>query len=112
VDWATPVGTEIRSAGAGVVTFAGTVASNRTVTIHHGGGLRTSYSYLSSLRVEQGDRVGPTTVLGSSGDGHGTSVLHFSVRIGDTYVDPLLFLNCTKKDPSRALRLVAARETR
>ena len=35
VDWAVPKGTEIRSAGPGTVTFAGSVAGNQAVTLDH-----------------------------------------------------------------------------
>jgi murein DD-endopeptidase MepM/ murein hydrolase activator NlpD len=112
IDWELPVGHDIRPAGPGVVSFAGTVVSNRTVTVNHGGGLRTSYSYLDAIHVEQGDRVDLSTVLGTGGKAHGAPALHFSVRTGETYVDPQIFFECGAKSPSAALRLVPARPDR
>jgi murein DD-endopeptidase MepM/ murein hydrolase activator NlpD len=110
VDWAVPEDTEIRSAGSGTVTFAGSVAGNQAVTVDHGGGLRTSYSYLAGLSVERGDQVAGSTILGTSGAAHGSAALHFSVRIGDTYLDPLAVVGCRWAAPSAALRLVPVRE--
>lgn len=110
VDWAVPEGTEIRSAGPGAVTFAGSVAGNQTVTVDHGGGLRTSYSYLAGLMVKRGDHVTGSTILGTSGAAHGSAALHFSVRVGDTYLDPLSVVGCRWAAPSAALRLVPVRE--
>ena len=112
VDWGIPAGTDVRTAGPGTVSFAGTVAGNLTLTVDHGGGLRTSYSYMSTLAVERGDRVAESAIVGKSGSGHGSPALHFSVRVGPTYVDPLAVLGCRKAEPSKGLRLVAAREMR
>jgi murein DD-endopeptidase MepM/ murein hydrolase activator NlpD len=110
-DWGVPEGTNIRAAGPGKVTYAGTIAGNMTLTIDHGGGLRTSYSYLSAVMVRRGDHVTEATTLGMSGVDHGSPALHFSVRIGPTYVDPLAILGCRLTEPSRALRLVPVGET-
>lgn len=110
VDWGVPVGTAVRAAGPGTVSFAGTVADNLTVTIDHGGGLRTSYSYMAEVVVNRGDSVSDGTTLGLSGAGHGSPVLHFSIRLGNTYVDPLPIIGCHLATPSQALRLVPVRE--
>ncbi len=48
VDFKADPGTPVTAAGGGVVTFAGSVAGRLSVTIAHGGGLRTSYSYLDT----------------------------------------------------------------
>ena len=110
VDFAVPAGTAVRAAGPGTVSFAGVVAGNLTLTVDHGGGLRTSYSYLSSLMVRRGDRVAESTTLATSGPGHGSPALHFSVRIGPTYADPLTIIGCRPASPSKGLRLVPTRE--
>ena len=57
LDLAARYGSPVRAAGAGIVTFAGSVAGMRSVTIDHGGGLRSSVSYLSEILVETGMRV-------------------------------------------------------
>lgn len=110
VDWAVSAGTEVGAAGAGTVTFAGRVAGNLTVTVAHGGGLRTSYSYLSALTVRRGEQVGRGTVLGRSGVDHSREALHFSARLGSTYIDPVPLLRCLRVGPSRSLRLVEGGE--
>lgn len=105
IDFEVGMGTEVRPAAPGRVSFAGDIAGRLSVTIHHGGGVRTSYSYLSDIRVGRGDLIGPSTVLGLSGVDHGIEALHFSVRIGDDYVRPLV--GACRLAPSAALRLGA-----
>ncbi len=109
VDWGIPVGTSVAAAGPGTISFTGVVAGNLTVTVDHGGGLRTSYSYLGSVLVEKGQHVDVSSVIGTSGRSHGFPGLHFSVRVGDTYVDPLSIIGCRDSYPSQALRLVPVR---
>ncbi len=57
IDLAARYGSPVRASGSGVVTFAGSVAGMRSVTIDHGGGLRSSVSYLSEILVEAGTAV-------------------------------------------------------
>ncbi len=108
--WGIDIGTEsrseVRAAASGRVTFAGDVAGNRTVTIDHGGGLRTSYSYLDERLVRAGSWIDSGQPVGKSGSPHATPGLHFSVRVSGTYVDPLAWLGCQAYQPARALRLV------
>jgi len=92
VDLAAAPGTTVRSAGAGTVVFAGAVAGTRHVVIRHPGGLRTSYSFLASIRVRLGEVLVRGAVLGTTGgtgEGHDGNALHLGLRIGDTYVDPM-----------------------
>ena len=94
VDFAADSGTQVVAAGRGTVVFAGEVAGGRHVVVLHRGGVRTSYSFLRDELVAEGDAVEPDTVLGHSGgpdpDGAHTGVVHFGVRVGDRYVDPML----------------------
>lgn len=94
VDIAAPVGTEVRTPVAGVVSFAGTVAGMKTVTIRLENGIRISLSYLSAVNVKSGARVNSGDVIGLSGRAHGRPALHVSVRVSGVYADPALFLNC------------------
>ncbi|MDP2624474.1 MAG: M23 family metallopeptidase, partial [Actinomycetota bacterium] len=87
IDLAIPDGSPIRAAAPGVVTFSGEVAGRSSITIHHGGSVRTSYSYLSLRAVGTGDHVGRGQVIGSSGVDHGVAAIHFAVRIGERYID-------------------------
>jgi len=91
-DLAAPRGAPVRAAGAGLVAFAGRVAGALHVVIAHAGGLRTSYSFLASVRVRRGARVAagdPVGTAGGVGEGHDGSVVHFGLRAGNTYVDPM-----------------------
>lgn len=83
LEYATAPGTAVRAAADGVVTFAGAVAGSLHVTVRHPDGIRTSYSYLSSIAVRAGAVVPRGTVVGRSG-----GRLHVGARRGDTYIDP------------------------
>jgi murein DD-endopeptidase MepM/ murein hydrolase activator NlpD len=92
VDFAAVPGTAVRAAGAGTVVFAGVVAHARHVVLRHPGGLRTSYSFLASVRVRAGQEVRRGAVVGTTGgtgERHDGAVVHFGLRIGDTFVDPM-----------------------
>ena len=92
-----PVGTVVRAAAAGTVTFSGDVAGTRYVVVEHAtGGLRATYGGLSSTTLaDVGDVVAPGEVVGRSGDG-----LHFGLRRGDTYVDPAPLLGRLVERPA------------
>ena len=95
IDVAATVGTPVRAAADGAVTFAGPVGGRLFVTIDHGGGLESTYSFLSSLAVRRGDVVPQGRTIGRSGTGHAGALvahLHFGVRLDDVYVDPLAYL--------------------
>jgi murein DD-endopeptidase MepM/ murein hydrolase activator NlpD len=95
IDVAVPVGTVVVAADAGVVAFAGPVGGHLFVTLDHGGGLTSTYSWLSSLQVRRGDVVARGAPIASTGPGHPASTmphLHFGVRVGDVYQDPLAYL--------------------
>ncbi len=101
-----PAATPVQAAAGGVVSFSGEVVGNQTITVSHGGGLKTSYSYLSERVVTEGMVVGSGATLGSSGIAHETEALHFSVRVFSTYRDPQPFFGCMKLIPADGLRLV------
>jgi murein DD-endopeptidase MepM/ murein hydrolase activator NlpD len=96
IDIAAGVGTPVRAAAAGAVTFAGPVGGRLFVTVGHGAGLESTYSFLSSLAVRRGDTVARGQTIGRSGSGHAGALvphLHFGVRLDDVYVDPLAYLS-------------------
>ena len=105
LDIAAPAERAIRAAADGHISFSGVVAGNRTVTVDQGG-LRTSYSYLSHRSVHKGDEVRLGDVVGVIGAHEGRVALHFSVRVGDRYVDPRIALRCIE-EPSAGLWLRA-----
>lgn len=104
VDLAASPGEAVRAPYAGVVTFAGPVAGRGVVVILHDDGLRTSLEPVTGDarpgdRVAPGDVVGTTEVPGSDGatasqhGGHcAATCVHWGVRRGDRYVDPLALL--------------------
>jgi murein DD-endopeptidase MepM/ murein hydrolase activator NlpD len=95
IDIAAPFGTPFQAPAPGTVTFAGTVAGNLFLTIDHGGGLESTYSWISSLAVKKGDTVSAGQVVGATGTGHpgsGITHLHMGVKLDDVYVDPLEYL--------------------
>jgi murein DD-endopeptidase MepM/ murein hydrolase activator NlpD len=95
IDIAAAVGAAVRAPAAGVVTFAGPVGGRLFLTLGHGAGLESTYSWLDSLAVRRGDSVSEGQLIARSGTGHsGGSVahLHFGVRLDDAYVDPMDYL--------------------
>jgi murein DD-endopeptidase MepM/ murein hydrolase activator NlpD len=95
IDIAAPFGTPVLAAESGTVTFAGTVGGHLFVTVSHGGGLASTYSWLSELRVKRDDAVSRGQVIALSGEGHPgitPAHLHFGVKLDGAYVDPLEYL--------------------
>ncbi len=90
-DLAVPSGTSVRAAGPGIVSFAGSVAGPLHVVVAHAGDLRTSYSFLATISVRRGQWVEAGDIVGTtgSGEGHKGSGLHFALRTGSTYIDPM-----------------------
>jgi murein DD-endopeptidase MepM/ murein hydrolase activator NlpD len=95
IDIAAPIGTAVIAPAPGQVTFAGKVGGHLFVTIDHGAGLESTYSWLSSIAVKKGDLVDAADTIAASGPGHATDVvptLHMGVKLHDVYVDPLDYL--------------------
>ena len=101
-----------QAAAGGRVAFVGEVAGNLAVTVDHGGGLKTSYSYLDLATVDEGRRVTRGTMVGRIGAEPSHDGLHFSVRIKGTYIDPEAVLGCLPRSPSEGLRLVPVHRRR
>nr|WP_245648431.1 M23 family metallopeptidase [Micromonospora rosaria] len=95
VDLAAPAGTPVRSAGAGVVRFAGPVGGRPVVSVDHADGLRTTYEPVSP-GVRAGERVQPGDGLGLLLPGHPGcpehACLHWGLRRDQEYLDPLSLL--------------------
>lgn len=101
VDLAAPVGTAVLSPADGVVVVATRVVDRDVVTVRHDDGLRSSLEpVLPDLAV--GTVVAAGAVVGHvSTGGHCVGCLHWGVREGDVYVDPLALL-----DVEREVRLL------
>ncbi len=92
VDLAAVAGQDVLAADAGVVVFAGLVGGRPVLSVDHDGGLRTTYEPVAP-KVTVGEQVYRGQVLGTVLAGHpGCTVaacLHWGVRRGEEYVDPL-----------------------
>ncbi|HEY7593201.1 MAG TPA: peptidoglycan DD-metalloendopeptidase family protein [Actinophytocola sp.] len=91
VDLGGAAGAPVLAAGAGVVVFAGQLAGRGVVSIDHPNGLRTTYEPVAPA-VEPGRRVAAGAVVGHLRPGHGGcpgACLHWGVRRGEEYLDPL-----------------------
>lgn len=97
VDLAAPQGIAVLAPTDGVVTFSGVVVNRAVLTIAVENGLRLSFEPVSST-LKAGDVVARGQTVGivegpSHCDGAGaTSCLHWGVRRGDEYLDPLQFV--------------------
>ncbi|MBB2942221.1 murein DD-endopeptidase MepM/ murein hydrolase activator NlpD [Actinoplanes lutulentus] len=94
-DLAVRPGAVVSSAGAGMVLFAGTIAGRGVVSVAHAGGLRTTYEPVTAV-VGIGDQVVAGDPLGTIEIGHPGCpepvCLHWGLRRGDAYLDPLALL--------------------
>jgi len=95
IDIAVPNGTLVVASASGIVTFAGPVGGYLFLTIDHGGGLASTYSWVSGLSVRKGAAVVAGQAIAFSGNGHPGDIipsLHFGVKLNGLYVDPMPYL--------------------
>lgn len=96
VDLKAKEGTPVRSAGPGVVVFAGDLAGRPVVSIEHAPGVRTTYE-----PVAAGVAVG-TRVRGGRTIGHVVSSaahrnrLHWGLKVRGRYINPLFLLGAAR----------------
>jgi len=95
IDIAAPYGTPVAAAADGIVVAAeyrGTYGN--MILISHAGGISTVYAHLSGFAVGPGDTVSQGEVIGWIGmTGLTTGPhLHFEVRVGGQFVNPLEYL--------------------
>jgi murein DD-endopeptidase MepM/ murein hydrolase activator NlpD len=111
VDLATPPGTPVRAVAAGRVSFAGRVAGKGVVSVELTGTgdppLRTTYEPVRAS-VQKGEEVAAGQVLGTTeptGSHCTTPCVHWGLRSGETYLDPLSLLPpwLLHRGPSRLL---------
>jgi murein DD-endopeptidase MepM/ murein hydrolase activator NlpD len=92
VDLLAHAGAVVRSAAPGMVHFAGEVGGVGVVSVLHAGGLLTTYEPVRPLvragaRVRRGQPVG--RLLRGSGHCAPAACLHWGLRRGTAYLDPL-----------------------
>lgn len=95
VDLAAVSGQSVHAPAAGTVTFAGSLAGRGVLVVAHDGGLRSTFEPVDGA-VAVGARVARGQVVGvvTSTPGHCAPdvCLHWGVRRGETYLDPLAFV--------------------
>lgn len=95
IDLRQDYGAPVHVTASGTVSFAGADGGyGNMVEIDHGNGLRTRYAHLSSITVQQGEKVEIGEVVGHIGEtGRATGPhLHYETRINGEPVDPARFL--------------------
>lgn len=96
VDLAASAGdAKIRAPADGTVSFVGWVVDRPVLTIAHSGGLRSSFESVRS-ELSKGDTVSQGDVIGKLSEpahcGPGAECVHWGVRRGETYINPLQFV--------------------
>jgi murein DD-endopeptidase MepM/ murein hydrolase activator NlpD len=99
IDLVGRAGAQVHAAGDGLVEeatteYSGGADHGTVVVLDHGAGIKTFYSHLGGLAVQQGQRVSQGDVLGIRGvTGKTTGPhLHFEVWVNGEYVDPALYV--------------------
>ncbi|GHB48620.1 hypothetical protein GCM10010331_39920 [Streptomyces xanthochromogenes] len=104
IDLAAPPGTPVRAAAPGRITFAGRVAGRGVLTITLSGTgpppggtpLRTTYEPVRAEVKEGTEVVAGQVVATTEAPSHcPQGCLHWGLRKGDTYLNPLLLLHRT-----------------
>jgi|GEM_PF-610978 len=96
LDLAGATGSPIYATSNGVIESAGrNAAYGNAIDISHGFGIVTRYAHLSKILVKEGDKVKKGQKIGIQGStGRSTGAhLHYEVRINDSPVNPIKFLN-------------------
>ena len=95
VDLLAAAGSPVLAAGDGMVVFAGMVAGRPVISIDHANGLRTTYEPVDPF-VGAGQAVARGSPIGTLVAGHpgcpAEACLHWGLRRGQTYLDPLALL--------------------
>lgn len=113
VDLAAEPGAVVRSPAAGVVSFSGRIAGRGVVSLQHPGGLRTTYEPVEpdvdlGAQLAAGDPIG-VLVAGHPGCS-ALACLHWGLRRGAEYLDPLSLLGLGRVRLLPARRRGANRE--
>ena len=95
LDFGVSVGTSVKAAAAGTVTYSGVMSGyGNIVILDHGNGVTTYYAHNSVLLVKVGQKVQQGQVITKSGNTGRTTGphLHFEIRINGSAVNPLNYL--------------------
>jgi murein DD-endopeptidase MepM/ murein hydrolase activator NlpD len=115
VDLTASTGAPVRAVAAGTVSFAGRVAGRGVISVELAGTgdppLRTTYEPVTAS-VEKGEEVAAGQVIGTvgrTGSHCAATCVHWGLRRGETYLDPLSLLPpwLLNRGPSRLLPVPA-----
>ncbi|MDI6097623.1 M23 family metallopeptidase [Actinoplanes sp. NEAU-A12] len=95
VDLESSAGAVVRAAAGGVVVYAQALAGRGVVSVAHAGQLRTTYEPVTAT-VRIGDHIAAGDPIGTVETGHpgcaADACLHWGLRRGEVYLDPLALL--------------------
>jgi len=100
VDLRASMDTEIHAVNDGKAVLAESLPNyGKTLVLDHGLGIYSLYLHLDSFKIAVGQLVKQGQVIGLSGDsGYSTAPhLHFSIKDNGSRVDPIVFIETTKK---------------
>ena len=100
VDLRAPERTQIYAVNDGKVVLTANLSNyGKTVVVDHGLNIFSLYLHLDEFKVSDGEIIRRGQLIGLSGDtGYVTAPhLHFSIRVDGTRVDPIAFIETTKK---------------
>lgn len=107
VDLAARTGQQVRAPVAGRVAFTGLVAGRAVLVLRHEGGLRTSYEPVTTtLTVGSAVAAGQVVGVVTATPGHclPAACVHWGLRRGSTYLDPLTLLAAPGRAPAPVLK--------
>lgn len=104
IDLAGNAGDLVKAAATGTVSWVGVIDGVAMLTVQHADGLRTTYQPVEAM-VAVGTMVAAGQAIGVLVAGHRSdqTCLHFGVRDGDNYLDPLQWLRRKDADEVRLL---------
>jgi len=97
IDFRAPVGEPVLATAKGIVILTQKNKKSgygKLLVIRHEHGITTLYGHLDEFSVKVGDRVRPGDVVGKVGNtGRSTGPhLHYEIRVADSHVDPIDYL--------------------
>jgi murein DD-endopeptidase MepM/ murein hydrolase activator NlpD len=96
IDVAAPIGTPVYSPADGKISSIYEHATGgKTLIMHDTQGIRYGFCHLDEYCVKVGDNIKKKQLIAKSGNtGRSTGAhLHFTVKIGNSFVDPVKYLN-------------------
>ncbi len=108
VDLGGTAGDPVKAAGTGTISWIGVIDGVPMITVQHPDGLRTTYQPVEAV-VTTGQQVAAGQTIGVLTAGHcpEQACLHWGLRNGDSYLDPMLWLGGWDDSEVRLLPLSA-----